>query len=151
MDEKARLGTSRRHLLRNLVERELSELEGAEHEPKDEKRGRQRARHDDLEVAEPVETERLASDHDRPVSGADARAVGQERVVVLDERIRRERDRRDLEPARTRPLVERLDVAEHLLELVPARVDEVRRERPVHERVVGIGTVSDANPQGAGR
>jgi len=71
----------------------------------------------------------------------------EERVVLLHEGIRRERDRRDLETPGTRPLVQRLDVAENLLELVPARVDEVRRQRPIHERVVGIGTVADANLQ----
>jgi hypothetical protein len=33
---------------------------------------------------------------------------------------------------------------------VATRIDEVGRQRPVHERVVGIGAVSDADAQGAG-
>ncbi len=73
----------------------------------------------------------------------------EERVVLLHERVRGERERRHLEPARARPLVQRLDVAEHLLELVPVRLDAVGRERPEHERVVGIGAVADADPHEA--
>jgi hypothetical protein len=34
---------------------------------------------------------------------------------------------------------------EHLLESESARVDEIRRQRPVHERVVGVGTVADTD------
>ena len=67
-------------------------------------------------------------------------------VVVLHERVRRERERRDLEPSRARPLIERLDVREHLLALEPPGVHPVDGERPVHERVVGIWAVSDADP-----
>ena len=94
---------------------------------------------------------RLPRDDDRPVARADARAVREQRVVLLHERIGGERDRGHLEAPRARPLVQRLDVAEDLLELVTAGVDEIRRERPVHERVVGIGAVADADPQARGR
>ena len=77
---------------------------------------------------------------------------GSSDVVLLHERVGSKRESRDLEPRRPRPLVQRLDVAEDLLELVPARVDEVRRQRPVHEGVVWVGAVSDADPhEGAGR
>ena len=72
--------------------------------------------HDDLETAQLVERDRLAGDDDRPVARADRGAVRQERVVLLHERVRGERDRRHLEPRRARPLVQRLDVGEHLLE-----------------------------------
>ena len=148
VDQESGLGATRRDLLRDLVERELAETEVVEHEPQREERRRHRPGHDDLELAQLVERQLLARDHDRPVARPDARSVRQERVVLLHERVRGERDRRHLEPPRARPLVQRLDVAEHLLELVAARVDEVRRQRPVHERVVGVRAVSDADPQG---
>ncbi len=151
MDEEARLGASRGDLVRNLVEGKLAEAEVVEHEPEREERRRHRSRDDDLELAQLGERQRPAGDDDRPVARPDARAVREERVVLLHEWIRRERDRGHLEPRRTGPLVQRLDVAEHLLELVAARVDEVRRQRPVHERVVGVRAVSDADSQGAGR
>ena len=69
----------------------------------------------------------------------------QQRVAVLHERIRVQRDRGHLEPAAERPLVQRLDVLQHLLELEAARVDRAGRDRPEHERVVGIGAVAEAN------
>ena len=73
--------------------------------------------------------------------------MGEQGVVVLDERIRGERQRRDLEAPRTGPLVQGLDVREHLLALEPSRVYPVDGERPEHEGVVGVWTVSDADPQ----
>ncbi len=39
--------------------------------------------------------------------------------------------------------------AEHLLEREPSRVDEIRRQRPVHEGVVWVGAVANANVHGA--
>ena len=54
------------------------------------------------------------------------------------------------EPRRAGPLVERLDVCEDLLELVPARVEEIRRQRPEHERVVGVRAVAEADPHERG-
>ncbi len=86
-------------------------------------------------------------DDDRPVAGSDARTVREQGVVLLNERVGGKRDRGDLEASDARPLVQRLDVAQDLLELVTAGVDEIRRERPVHERVVGIGAVADADLQ----
>src|SRR5207244_3952750 len=59
-------------------------------------------------------------------------------VAVGDVRIRAHRDRRDLEAALRRPLVQRLDVGDDLLEPESARVDAPRVQRPEHERVVGI-------------
>ena len=73
----------------------------------------------------------------------------QERVVLLHERVRGKRERRHLEPSRPRPLVERLDVGEHLLALETAGVDTSLGERPEHERVVGIGAVSYPDPHAA--
>ena len=86
--------------------------------------------HDDLERAERLDVDRLACDDDRPVPGADARPVREQRVVLLHERVRGKRDRRHLEPPRPRPLVERLDVRQHLLEPEPATIDEVGRSAP---------------------
>ena len=71
--------------------------------------------------------------------------MGQQSVVLLHERVCGERQRRHLEPAGSGPLVQRLDVGEDLLELVPARLYALARERPEHERVVGIGAVADAD------
>ena len=72
-----------------------------------------------------------------------------QRVVLLDERIGGEGDSRDLEPRCARPVVERLDVGEHLLEAEAARFDEIGRQRPVHEGVVGVGAVADTDLQSA--
>ena len=58
---------------------------------------------DDLVAAQVVEGRRFAPDHDRPVAGADARTVRQQRIVLLDERIGGERDRGHFEPGRPEP------------------------------------------------
>ena len=68
-----------------------------------------------------------------------------DRVLVLHERIRRERHRRRLEPALERPLAQRLNVLQNVLELEAARVDRAGRERPEHEGVVGVGAVAEAD------
>ena len=89
--------------------------------------------------------QRLARDDDRPVARAHARAVREEHVAVLHERVRVQRDGGHLEPALERPLVQRLDVPQDVLELEPARVDAARGEAPEHERVVGVGAMAEAD------
>ena len=101
---------------------------------------------DDLELAQRVERQRLARDDDRAVAEAHRRAVREQQVAVGDVRVGAHRDRGHLEPALRRPLVERLDVRDDLLELEPARVDAAGLERPEHERVVRVCAVSDADP-----
>ena len=68
-----------------LADRDLSERE-----PEDEIGRRQRARDDDLDPLQLVGGERLAGDDDRAVAGPDRGAVRQQRVVLLDERVRGE-------------------------------------------------------------
>ena len=65
-----------------------------------------------------------------PVPRAHARPVRKDDVPLLHERIRVQRDRRHLEPALERPLVQGLDVSEDVLELEPARVDLAPRRAP---------------------
>jgi hypothetical protein len=142
--------STRRDLLRNLLERELAVLEVAEHEAESEECSRESTGHHDLALDERLVREGAARDDDRPVAGADARAVRHQHVVVLHEGVGRKRERRHLEPPGACPLVERLDVRQNLLALEPAGVDAVRRERPEHERVVGVGTVTYADPHETG-
>ena len=99
----------------------------------------------DLGGREVVDVDRLACDEDRPVARADRGAVGKEGVVVLDERVRGERDRGHLEPGRASPVVQCLDVRQHLLEAEAAGIDEIGREPPVHEGVIGVGAVADTD------
>src|SRR5262249_42530128 len=72
-----------------------------------------------------------------------------EHILVLDEGIRVERNRGRLEAPFERPLVQRLNVLEDVLELEAARVHAPRSEGPEHERVVGVGAVSEADQHGA--
>ena len=149
VDHETGVGAPRRDLVEDPVERQLAVGELPEREAEGEERRRHPAGDDDLGVAQLVEHERLACDEDGPVAGADARAVRQQRVAVLDEGIRVQRDRCRFQPALERPLVQRLDVLEHLLEAKAARVDRTRRERPEHEGVVGIRAVAEPDQHGA--
>ena len=115
----------------------------AECEAEGQERRRRPSGDDDLELAQLVERQRLAGDDDRPVAVADARAVRQQRVPVLHERVRVQRDRSHLELRLQRPLVQRLDVLQHLLELEAACVDRAGRDRPEHERVVRVGAMAE--------
>ena len=145
MDQQARIGATRRHLVDDLVERHLTEPKVADGQAQDEEGRRHPAGHGDLDLAELVGRERTARDHDRPVARAHARAVREQDVAVLDERVRVDGDRGRLEPALERPLVQRLDVGEDVLELEAAWVDPARRQRPEHEGVVGIRAVAEAD------
>ena len=124
----------------------------AEREPEREVGGREPARDDDLDArGAPSRSSGSRGDDDRAVADAHRGAVRQQHVAVGDARVGAHRDRRHLEPALDRPLVQRLDVRDDLLELEPARVDASRLDRPEHERVVGVCAVSDANPHDAPR
>src|SRR5439155_17373275 len=102
----------------------------------------------ELEVAQCLPLERLARDDDRAVAGAHARAVREQHVMVLHEGICVQREGSYFEPSLERPLVERLDVAQDVLELEAAGVDRAFGQGPEHERVVRIGTVAEADQQG---
>ena len=144
------MGTPGGDLLRDLLECQLPERKVAEDQSQRQERGRERPRDDDLGLPELVAWNGLPRDDDRAVPRADARSMREECVVLLDERVRGQRDRRHFEPCRPRPLVQGLDVREHLLELEPLVVDEIRRQRPEHERVVGIRAVAEPDPHEAG-
>ena len=146
MDEQAGTRGTRGDLRQDPVEGEDAavELAAEDHLQHEERRG-QLPWDDDLLRAQLVERQLLLRDHDRPVAGAHARAVREQEIAVLDERIRRERDRGHLEAALERPLVERLDVLAHRLEVEAARVDGARREAPEHEGVVGVRAEAETN------
>ena len=143
VDHEAGVGAARGDLVEDAVERQLAVPDLAEREAERQEGGRRQSGHDDLVLAELLQGQRLARDDDRAVAVADAGAVRQQGVAVLHERIRVQRDRGHLELALQRPLVQRLDVLQHLLELESAGVDRAGRDRPEHERVVWIGTVAE--------
>ena len=149
VDQEAVVGAAGSNLVRDLLEGQLAKRDLAEREPERQERRCHGPRHDDLLAAQIVERRRLTGNDDRAVPRADARSVRKKNVVLLNERIGSERDRGDLEPGRARPLVQGLDIGEYLLEDEAPPVDEVGRQRPVHERVVGVGAVANADLHGA--
>src|SRR5439155_25631857 len=84
VDQKPGVSTARCDLLRDLVEGELAVPELAEHEAEREERRGHRPRHDDLELGEVRPRELVARDDDGAVPGADARALREQRIVLLD-------------------------------------------------------------------
>ena len=149
VDDEADVGVARLHLVEDLVERHLPVTEVADRHAEHEERRRHASGHRDLEVGEVVQRERLARNDDGAVAGAHARAVRQEDVAVLNEGVGVKGDRRRLQAPFERPLVQRLDVAEHMLELEAARVDAAGGKPPEHEGVVGVRAVSEADPHEA--
>ena len=123
MDDEADVRVARLHLVEDLVERHLAVAEVADRHAQDEERRRHATGDGDLEVGQVVQRERLSRHDDRAVAGAHARAVRQQHVPVLDERVRVQRDGGRLQPPLERPLVQRLDVAQDVLELEAARFD----------------------------
>ena len=138
------------HLFHDLVEGHLPEAElTAEVEAEDEERRGHAPGDGDLDVGQVVLLERMLRDDDRPVAGAHARAVREDEVLVLHERVRVQRDRRDLEPSLECPLVQGLNALEDMLELEAAPVHTAGGETPEHERVVRVWTMSETNMQSA--
>ena len=135
------LTSSRMRSNGNVAVRERS----TERHTENEESGRQTTRHGDLDVSQLVKRQRSPGNDDRPVAGTDRRAVRQERVCLLHERVGREGQRGHLELPVERPLVQHLDVLRDELELETARIDTARDERPGHERVVGICRMTDAD------
>src|SRR5262249_46369332 len=127
----------------DLVERDLPEPEVAEEEPEDEKSGGHAPGDRDLDRPQLLPLERLACDDDRPVPRPHARSVREHGVVALHERVRVQGDRGRLELPLEGPVVQRLDVAQYVLELEAAGVDSVRGKSPEHERVVGVRAVAE--------
>ena len=135
-------------LVHDLVERHLAEAEVPfQVEAEGEERRGHPARDGDLDVGQVGLLERVPGDDDRAVARAHARPVRKDHVTVLHERVRVQRDRRHLEPALERPLVQGLDALEHVLELEAAPVHAAGCETPEHERIVGVRAMSKANAQ----
>ena len=148
VDEQPRVGAAGLHLVDDLVERHLAVAEA--------RRGTAAGRGtpssarpgiDDLDVAQLVEVERLARDDDRPVARAHRwRRAGAARSASCDERVRaraRSPSPRAAPRAPTRSASGcrggRARTRSRRGSTVPAG------ERPEHERVVGIGAVTEAD------
>ena len=131
VDEQPGLGAARRDLVDDLVERHLAVAELPPRQSRSTRNAVVIRPGTAISISRSsLRADRLARDDDRPVARAHARPVREEHVLVLDERVRVERDRGHLEPALERPLVQRLDVLQDVLELEPARVDARRRRGP---------------------
>ena len=81
----------------------------------------------------------MFSDNDRPVSIAHARPARQQRVVLSHVRIRMNRDGGDMQLAAPRPLIQRLNIFQGMVEPITTEVDFILRHRIEHERVIRIG------------
>src|SRR5262249_33724903 len=145
VDQQPGVRAPRLDLVDDLVERHGPVAELAEAHAKDEERGRQLAWDRDLDVLRVGRRELLPRDEDRAVAPAHRRAVRQQYVLLLHERVRGKRDGGDLELPVERPGVQRLDVLEDVLELEAARVGLAGGETPEHERVVWVRTVAETD------
>ena len=151
VDQQARRELAGVHPLLNLVERHDDVLDRRVEQPQRQKCRRQFARAP--RPARPSSDDGpscLRDDH-RAVAVAHARAVRQQHVAIGQMRVGVERDRRDLVLAVECGAVERLDVRQHVFELEPWRGDPAARQAVEHERVIGIGAVSDADLHAQGR
>ena len=83
----------------------------------------------------------MFSDNDRPVSIAHARPARQQRIIPGHVRIRVNRDRGNMQLAALRPLIERLNVCQAMVEPITPQIDLILRHRIEHERVIGIGGI----------
>ena len=91
----------------------------------------------------------MFSDNDRPVSIAHARPARQQRIIPGHVRIRVNRDRGNMQLAALRPLIERLNVCQAMVEPITPQIDLILRHRIEHERVIGIGGMTQGKDFGA--
>src|SRR5436189_89642 len=125
VNQQPSVGAPRLHLVEDPVERDLAETELAEEEPENEERGGHAPRDRDLERLQLLTLEWLTRHDDRPVARAHARSVGEHRIVALNERIGVQGDGGRFEPSLERPVVQGLNVPQHMFELEAAGFDPV--------------------------
>ena len=99
----------------------------------------------DPEARQRGRVEVAAGHDDRPVALAHRGPVGQQAVAIREVRVGVDGQRRDLEAALARPVVEGLDVAQHVLEAEAVGRDQLLGQRVEHEGVVGVGAVPEAD------
>ena len=115
----------------------------AEQKLEGQKRRRQRPRHGDPFAFEAGDVSGLASHHHRAVIIAHAGPARTQSVLVGDERIAVQADRRQFELTSKGPVVERLDVLQGVMKSIPAGIDLIVGQGMKHECVVRVGTVPD--------
>ena len=153
VDQQSRVCAAGRHVVFDLIERHDHMPGGGLKQLEREKRRGELTGHGDAHRAGAEGSPRIdgpgGTRHDaRSVAVPEARAVGEQRVPLSEVRIGVQRDRRDLELAPERAPVQRFDVAQ-LVDVAPAAgVDLAGRERPEHERVVGIGAMRQMDRAG---
>ena len=143
VDEQTEIGLSLQHGVRDLVEGHLDQRRVADVEPQQERGGRVLAGDGGDPRGQLGGGDRLPRDQDRAVALPHRGAGIHHPVLLGDQQIGGERDRRHLELARARAAVERLDVLQHVLDLHAGDRHLPRRQRVEHERVVGVGAVAD--------
>ena len=135
-----------RYSIENLVERHKDVIEiDAKAEPQGQIRRGSQSRHGDRRAAQFVERHAPFGDDHRTIPVAHACPARTENVAMAEEGIGVDADRRQLQIALERTLVERLDVDQLVRKPIPARVDLALRQGIEHESVVGIGTMAHAD------
>ena len=134
-------------LLLDAVERYLLHVDPRRPEREGERRRRAAAGRGDGDGArrDVLAGERLPRDDDRAVPVAEGRSVREEQVTVGEIGIGVEGHGGDVELARDRSAVQRLDVGELVREDEALRVDVALRETVKHESVVGVRAMREGD------
>src|ERR1041385_1150335 len=102
------------------------------------KRARQLSGNRNLQLRNICGRQGMPRHHDWTIVVANRSAVRQQRILVVNVRVRVKADGSDVVCATHRFLVERLNIFEKMLKVQLTRVQLVRRQTVEHERVIGI-------------
>ena len=142
VNQQARFDFLVAHGVENLVERHGDGFDVGLEELQRQIGSGERAGNGDFAALEVVFLDRMRRDHDRAVALAEARAAIEQQVLVGDKCVAVEADRRDVVGLVARRVVQRLDVAEDVIELHARQADFARGQGIKHEGIVTVGRMS---------
>ncbi len=151
VDHQACRGPAFRHLVQDPVEGDLAHREGAfgvelSHQP-----GRRQLSGNGHRACQGLfRRQARAGYEDRPVAMPQAGPTVHQRIAVVQEGVGMGRHGGDFQAPLKGPLVQGLDVCQHMGEAQVAGGNRIHRQGVEHEGVVRVGAVTDADFQGLG-
>src|SRR6185437_10319638 len=145
MNQQASLSLARADRFHNLIKRHDVVLEITQVEAERQKRAGHRTRDRDALPSQPLVANLLTRDDHWAIVVAHTRAVGQYGVLVGDIGVGMDRNGGDFQTPFERPLIQRLDITQDMLEPQTFSIDMALRQTIEHERIIRVRAVAQTN------
>src|SRR5208282_5819002 len=148
MNQQARINLTSKHCVHNLIKLYLHSSEISQCRSQEKVRRRQLTRNSDQLPLQLLSANRLPSHYHRSITASHAGSRTQNIIFLRHQGVCMGRESSYLKFAPHRTFIQTLNILYDFHELISIKLHSTLRETVKHERVIGVGAMSDSNPHG---